>query len=145
MIWSYHEVLWISTPIMWHKLEKVKWGKSTSKLYLSIWIMYLLTFHLWARCTVLWFDSAKWAACSHVASGFLVFLAQNLCPDQHGTLHNRHCYQKVWPDIPHVISLTHTLSFFLSSSLCLRTRCPCRSSIPARWVMSSVTLKVGNE
>lgn len=43
-------------------------------------------------------------------------LTQDLCPDRHGTLHNQECYQKVWPDIPHIISLSAALSFFLSLS-----------------------------
>lgn len=36
-----------------------------------------------------------------------------------GTLHNQECYQKVWPDIPHIISLSNTNSFF--HPLCQKT------------------------
>lgn len=62
---------------------------------------------------------------------------QNLCPDQHGTLHNQECYQKVWPDIPHIISTSqkHTHTLFLSRFLCLRTWRSCLSPISARWVI----------
>lgn len=94
--------------------------------------------------TLWWLDSAvRGPICSHVNRRLLLLLAQNLCPDQHVMLHNQECYQKVWPDIPHIISLSHTQSLSLSSSLCLKTWRSCLSPIPARWVFMSL-IQVGS-